>query len=76
MRAWSGVRTPKGSFSRKCGSTIFTYIFFAHRRQFVSVFICPLAKLRMLYIVRVYTESPRYTDNNDDDMVDLDFFFL
>jgi len=48
MHVWRGVRTLKGSFSRKCGSTIFTYIFFAQPRQFVSVFM-PLAKLRILY---------------------------
>jgi len=50
MNVWRGVRTPKGSFSKKCGSTIFTYIFFAHPRQFVSVFM-PLAKLRILYCI-------------------------
>jgi len=43
------AHTVKGSFSRKCGSTIlFTYTFFAQPRQFVSVFM-PLAKLRILY---------------------------
>jgi len=38
--------------------------------------LCPLAKLRIYYILNAYTGSPRYTDNNDDDMVDLDFFFV